>query len=114
MECRIPDQMCRHTFRIITMHISNTTGTFKDHHNVSATFGTESHKTLKNITDVEGRSLVGANQEIGSSSPATMVSMKSYTDGERYLRSFFARADYKFMDKYLVGVKCPSRWFFRV
>ncbi|HBL73614.1 MAG TPA: hypothetical protein DD458_00160 [Prolixibacteraceae bacterium] len=78
--------------------------TFNDKHNISAVLGTESQRTKNKVSDMQGRSLVGTNQEMGSSSPATMVSMAAYTTGERYLSSFFARADYKFMDKYLVGV----------
>lgn len=82
----------------------NYNRTFGEKHSVSAVLGTESQKTKVKSSDMEGRGLVGANQEIGSSSPATMVAMTSSTGSERYLRSYFARADYKLMDRYLFGL----------
>lgn len=82
----------------------NYNRTFGEKHNVSGVMGTESQKTKSKYTSMDGRSLVGSNQEMGSSSPATMVSMTSYTTGERYIRSYFARANYKYMDKYLLGL----------
>ncbi len=82
----------------------NYNATFKGKHNISAVLGTESQRSKRKITDMRGSSLVGNNQEMGSSSPATMSSMTSYTTGERYIRSYFVRGDYKFADKYLFGV----------
>ncbi|MDD4190236.1 MAG: SusC/RagA family TonB-linked outer membrane protein [Mangrovibacterium sp.] len=78
--------------------------TFGEKHSISAVLGTESQKSKVNISDMQGRNLVGSNEEMGSSSPANMSSMISYTGNERYLRSYFIRADYKFMDKYLIGL----------
>jgi len=82
----------------------NYNRTFGGKHNVTAVMGSESQRTKMKYTDMDGRSLVGNNQEMGSSSPATMVTMTSYTANERYIRSYFARANYKYMDRYLLGL----------
>ncbi len=71
-------------------------------HNVSAVFGTESQNTSLYRRFMFGDQLVGTYQQLGS--PDNRIDMFSGVEGERYLRAYFGRADYKFMDKYLVGV----------
>jgi TonB-linked SusC/RagA family outer membrane protein len=53
---------------------------------------------------MEGRDPVGYNQEMGSTSPGIKDIMQGYLGGERFIRSYFGRANYKLMDKYMFGV----------
>lgn len=71
-------------------------------HDVSAVFGTESQSTSFYRRFMFGDQLVGTYQQLGS--PDNRIDMFSGVEGERYLRAYFGRADYKFMDKYLLGV----------
>jgi len=71
-------------------------------HNVSAVFGTESQSTSFYRRFLFGDQLVGNYQQLGS--PDNRIDMFSGVEGERYLRAYFGRADYKFKDKYLLGV----------
>lgn len=72
-------------------------------HRINAVFGTESQRKSNYIREIEGNNLVGYNQQIGSTSPGTITSVSGYRDDERYLRSYFARADYEFSSRYLLG-----------
>ncbi|WP_158857122.1 SusC/RagA family TonB-linked outer membrane protein [Lunatibacter salilacus] len=71
-------------------------------HDVSAVFGTESQSTSFYRRFMFGDQLVGTYQQLGS--PDNRIDMFSGVEGERYLRAYFGRADYKFKDKYLLGV----------
>ncbi len=75
--------------------------TFGDHE-VSAVFGTESQSTSFYRRFMFGDQLVGTYQQMGS--PDNRIDMFAGVEGERYLRAYFGRADYKFKDKYLVGL----------
>jgi TonB-linked SusC/RagA family outer membrane protein len=78
--------------------------TFKDKHAINAVAGTESQITSQYTREMEGRDPVGYNQEMGSTSPGIKDIMQGYLGGERFIRSYFGRANYKLMDKYMFGV----------
>ncbi|MDP3913826.1 MAG: TonB-dependent receptor [Bacteroidota bacterium] len=78
--------------------------TFNENHSINAVAGTESQITSQYTREMEGRDPVGYNQELGSTSPGIKDIMQGYLGGERFLRSYFGRANYKLMDKYMLGV----------
>ena len=51
---------------------------------------------------MEGEDLVGSYQELGN--PSTRLEMTSFLNGEKYIRAIFGRANYKFKNKYIIGV----------
>jgi len=77
---------------------------FSELHSLTAVAGTESQVTSQYTREMEGRNPVGYNQEMGSTSPATKDMMQGYLNGERYIRSYFGRANYRFKDKYMMGI----------
>ncbi len=74
---------------------------FGENHFVSAVAGTESQRTSAYTRQLEGQNLKGTYKQIGR--PDDMLSMFGGLGGEKYLRAFFGRADYKFKDRYLAG-----------
>jgi len=78
--------------------------TFNEKHNINAVAGAESQATSQYTREMEGRDPVGYNQELGPSSPGIKDEMRGWLGGEHYIRSYFGRANYKLMDKYLLGV----------
>ncbi len=78
--------------------------TFREIHSLTAVAGTESQVTNQYTREIDGRDPVGYNQELGSTSPGFKDNSRGFLDSERYLRSFFGRANYKLLDKYLLGV----------
>jgi TonB-linked SusC/RagA family outer membrane protein len=78
--------------------------TFNEMHSLTAVAGTESQVTSQYTREVDGRDPVGYNQELGSTSPGFKDNSQGFLGSERYLRSYFGRANYKLMDKYLLGV----------
>lgn len=77
--------------------------TFNEIHSVNAVAGTESQVTSLYTREMEGRDPVGYNQEAGRTSPGIKDMMQGFMDGERYIRSYFGRANYKYKDKYMLG-----------
>lgn len=73
-------------------------------HSFNVVAGTESQNTSQYTREIEGRDPVGYNQEMGSTSPGIKDNIAGYLGSERYIRSFFGRANYKLMDKYMVGI----------
>lgn len=74
--------------------------TFKDH-NFNVVGGFESEMITTERSYLEGDKLSGTAQQVGS--PGNPIRLGSYYGGERYLRGYFGRANYKFKDKYLLG-----------
>lgn len=74
-----------------------------DKHSINAVGGTESQRKSMYTREMAGRDLVSIHQEIGSANPGEVLQVNSFLDGERYLRSYFARANYKFLNRYLLG-----------
>lgn len=77
--------------------------TFNEKHSLNAVAGTESQVTNQYTREMEGRDPVGYNQEMGSTSPGIKDMMQGYLGGERFIRSYFGRANYKFLNKYMLG-----------
>ncbi len=75
--------------------------TFNDH-SVNLVAGFESELTTTERSYIEGDKLSGTLQQVGS--PGNPIRLGSAYGGERYLRGFFGRANYKMKDKYLLGV----------
>jgi TonB-linked SusC/RagA family outer membrane protein len=78
--------------------------TFNELHSINAVAGTESQLTSQYTREMEGRDPIGYNQELGSTSPGLKDMLQGYLGGERYIRSYFGRANYRFKDKYMLGV----------
>lgn len=69
-------------------------------HNINATVGTESQRSYYHEDNLNGENLPGQYQQLGT--PLGQQTFYSGLNGERYLRAFFGRANYKFKDRYLV------------
>jgi TonB-linked SusC/RagA family outer membrane protein len=70
-------------------------------HAITVVGGTESVRQSSYDRSLAGQGLNGTYQQIGS--PTTLLSMSGGLGGERYLLSYFGRANYKFQDRYLAG-----------
>ena len=70
-------------------------------HNVTVTAGTESQSYFVNGKYMAAKGVNGSYQQIGED-PLVKLSMNSTISNERYLRSFFGRAGYKFNDRYII------------
>ncbi|NJN28308.1 MAG: TonB-dependent receptor [Cyclobacteriaceae bacterium] len=75
---------------------------FGENHNINIVAGTESQETKQYTRNAQGQNLTGTYQELGS--PQEMLSIYAGLNGEGYLRSFFGRVNYKFKDKYMLGL----------
>jgi TonB-linked SusC/RagA family outer membrane protein len=73
-------------------------------HNIDVTVGTESQENSGWSRSMSGRNMVTIYHEIGSVNPYDLLDMSSYLSGEKYLRAYFGRADYKLYDRYIAGV----------
>ena len=62
--------------------------------------GIENTRQYTHVMNLKGNGLVGIYPEVGT--PTTLSGNTGITD-ESYLRGYFARANYKLLDKYLVG-----------
>jgi TonB-linked SusC/RagA family outer membrane protein len=71
-------------------------------HAVNLVAGFESEMISTERSYIEGDKLSGTLQQVGS--PGNPIRLGSAYGGERYLQGYFGRANYKFMDKYLLGV----------
>jgi TonB-dependent starch-binding outer membrane protein SusC len=80
---------------------ANYTRQLGDNHFISAVAGTESQQSSAYTRQLEGQGLKGTYKQIGR--PDDMLSMFGGLGGEKYLRAFFGRMDYKMLDRYLIG-----------
>lgn len=71
---------------------------------ISAVAGVESMQMNSWRRRMEGEGLIGIFPEMGNANPAEMKVMQSFLNGEEYLLSFFLRADYRFMDRYVAAL----------
>lgn len=71
-------------------------------HTLDLVGGIESQRGTTWTRSMEGQKLIGTYQQLGT--PSQLVSMYSGLSGENYLKSYFARANYKFKEKYLAGL----------
>jgi len=82
----------------------NLYGTFErifGDHQVNAVGGTESELISTENSYIEGDKLSGTAKQVGT--PGNPIRLGSAFGGERYLRGYFGRGNYKLKDKYLVG-----------
>lgn len=73
---------------------------FGDDHWLNIVTGVENTRSHFHNTYLESQSLIGSFREVGM---PESVKGRSYLTNESYLRGFFGRANYKFMDRYIVG-----------
>ena len=71
-------------------------------HNINLVVGTEAQRSNQVNHQAIGQDLVGKFQELGT--PATMLSISAGLIGERYILSYFGRANYKYKDRYMLGL----------
>ncbi len=76
-------------------------------HTVSVTVGTESQSYFVNYKLMEAKDVLGSYQQIGDN-PLAKLAMSSVITDERYIRSYFGRANYKFNDRYLLEFSLRS------
>ena len=74
---------------------------FNDHY-INVVAGVEGQRTNSYRRAMEGEGLVGNYQQIGT--PSKLLSMWGGMTGERYLLAAFSRMNYKFKDRYLLGL----------
>ena len=73
-------------------------------HDLSLVAGTESTVQYGSRTEVEAQGLFGSAQQIGST-PDDVNRISAFERlGEVYFRGYFARANYKLMDRYILGL----------
>lgn len=73
---------------------------FGENHEINAVLGIENTRQSAHTTDLIGNELVGTFHEIGT--PGSLTGSSGLGD-EVYLRGYFARANYKFMDRYIIN-----------
>ena len=80
---------------------ANYNRTFKEVHNVSATLGTESQLFTSRDIIVFGENFPEENRQFATQDAARIPS--GGFGGERFIRSYFARANYRLKDRYIVS-----------
>ncbi|NEW84465.1 MAG: SusC/RagA family TonB-linked outer membrane protein [Mariniphaga sp.] len=80
---------------------ANYNRTFNEVHNVSATLGTESQLFSTRDIIVFGENFPEENRQFGNQDAARIPS--GGFGGERYIRSYFARVNYRFNDRYIIS-----------
>ena len=73
---------------------------FGEDHWLNIVTGVENTRSSFHNTFIESQSLIGNFREVGR---AESVKGRSILTNESYLRGYFGRANYKFMDRYIVG-----------
>lgn len=73
-------------------------------HQINAVAGIETMQARSWLRKMVGEQLVGTFPELGSATPGIMSSMQSYFNWEDYLLSVFLRADYRFLERYVVAL----------
>jgi TonB-dependent starch-binding outer membrane protein SusC len=90
------------TFQNLNYNVYSTYNrAFGQNHHLNLVAGTESQLQNQRTRNLEGDNLNGPYPEIGA--PNRVLRMSAGMGGERYLRAFFGRANYRFMDRYLLG-----------
>lgn len=80
----------------------NYENTFGDH-SISLVVGSESEMISGERSYIEGDELTGTHQQLGN--PGNVTRKGSwFGTGEEYLRGYFGRGSYKFMDRYILGM----------
>ncbi|MEM6844693.1 MAG: TonB-dependent receptor [Bacteroidota bacterium] len=74
---------------------------FNDNHQLTLVAGTESQTTQREQRSLGGRQLTGPFQELGN--PVERTGLSSGLVFEDYLRSYFSRVNYTFLDRFLLG-----------
>jgi len=83
----------------------NLYGTFEkkiEEHTFTVVAGGEGTRTSQYTRKMSGEGLIGKYQELGS--PNVLTYMYGGKNNERYLAGYFGRADYKYKNKYLLGL----------
>ena len=80
---------------------ANYNKTFRDIHNVDFTIGAEANRDWMYNRQFAGSGLQTAYPELIN--PVSMTSMKGYRGGDIYMMGFFARANYKLLDRYILN-----------
>ncbi|MDR2913891.1 MAG: TonB-dependent receptor [Tannerella sp.] len=75
---------------------------FNDVHSVNVTLGTESQRMTSRAANLFGENNTGLNMDFGAPTVITRYPSAGF-GGERYIQSFFARANYVYQGKYLIG-----------
>ncbi len=91
------------SFRTLNYNAYATYNNTFGNHSLNLVLGTESQENNTAGAFVEGAELNGTAKQVGVPNDIQRVGAFSL-GGERYLRAFFARADYKYQGKYLVGL----------
>jgi TonB-linked SusC/RagA family outer membrane protein len=81
---------------------ANYSHQFGDNHFITGVVGTESQRTNQYVRRTEGQNLKGTYKQLGR--PDDLLNMYSGLEGENYLRAYFGRADYKYNERYLLGI----------
>lgn len=90
------------TFRNYNYNVYATYNKTFAEHDLNLVFGTESQQSDNAGMYIEGDQLLGPLKQAGT--PVNLIRVGGNTlGGERYIKSFFGRANYKFKDKYLLG-----------
>jgi TonB-linked SusC/RagA family outer membrane protein len=71
-------------------------------HNLNVVLGTESQRFSGRGANLFGESIPGTNQDFGSPNIVSLRPSAGF-GGERYLRGYFGRLNYKLLDRYLIG-----------
>ncbi|MDJ1502506.1 TonB-dependent receptor [Xanthocytophaga agilis] len=90
------------TYRSVNYNVYGTYDKAFGLHSLNIVAGTEAQRSSQYSRSLSGQGLIGKYQEIGS--PTSMLSMWGGMNGERYLLAYFGRANYKYKDRYLVGL----------
>ncbi|OWW24642.1 hypothetical protein B4Q04_15095 [Zobellia sp. OII3] len=80
----------------------NYNHTFGEDHNIDFVGGFEQGASKSTWTGVQGTNLLGVFHEVKKSTDP--ITGSDYLSSEGYRRNFFSRLDYKFKDRYLIGV----------
>lgn len=78
----------------------NYDATFNDIHTLNLVGGVENTRQYSHYMELKGEGLVGIFPEVGT--PNTLTGSTEISN-ESYLRGFFGRANYKLLNRYLVG-----------
>ncbi len=82
--------------------VGNYDKDFGENHNLLMTAGMEWQRLFRYNRFLEGQNLTGTYQQLGR--PSDFLAMSAGLNNEEYLKAYLARVDYKFMDRYLVGL----------
>jgi TonB-dependent starch-binding outer membrane protein SusC len=76
---------------------------FGPDHDINIVLGTESQRFSGIGANLFGEGIPGRNQEFGSPTAPIDRPPSAGFGGERYIRAYFSRANYKYKDRYLIG-----------